>query len=196
MVAESTADGLVRRKLKRSEYEQLVNSGALDDEKVELIFGEMVAMSPQQGPHIFASRRLMSLLTKRIGDRALVQGHTPIGGAGESVPEPDIAVIPLDDERADGPSERTLLVVEVSDSSRSKDLGVKARLYALSAVPEYWVIDLKKRAVRVFTEPDGSEYRLVRTLNADPGVTLAPLAFPDVEVTLFEVFPPLDTPID
>lgn len=77
MVAESTADGLVRRRLKRSEYQQLVDSGALEDERVELIFGEMVAMSPREGPHIFTSRRLLSLLTKRIGDRALVQGHSP-----------------------------------------------------------------------------------------------------------------------
>jgi Uma2 family endonuclease len=192
MVAEPTADGLVRRKLKRSEYDQLVASGALDDERVELIFGEMVAMSPQKGPHIFTSRRLLNLFAVRLQGRALVQGHTPIGGAGESVPEPDVAVIPLDDERADGPSERTLLVIEVADSSRTKDLGVKARLYALSEVPEYWVVDLNRRAVRVFTEPDGSEYRLIRTVGAEPGVTLAPQAFPDVEVTLADIFPPAE----
>lgn len=187
--AGSPADTVARRPLKRSEYHALIDLGMFVDEKVELLFGELSPMNPQKKPHSGAAQAFHHALYDALKGRASVQGHSPIVGAHESEPEPDIAVYdPADDDSDDNP-EHVWLVIEIADSSRHKDLGIKAKLYALSAVPEYWVVDLQKEVVRVMRDPDDGEYRSLTTLDFYRGHRLSPQRFPDVELELDRLVP-------
>lgn len=179
---------LSRRRLKRSEYDLLVAEGAFEGERVELLFGEIVEMAAQKPPHSLVSRRLAMTLTLALHGRAGVQSHSPIVGAGESEPEPDLAVYrPEDDLSGDHPT-HVHLVVEVAYSSRRRDLGLKRRLYALTNIPEYWVVDVARREVRVMRDPAGDDYGTVTTHAVGSGTQLALLAFPDVVVAIDPLF--------
>jgi len=177
----------VVRPLKRAEYDQLVASGAFEDEKVELIRGTILRMSPSGPPHAFAIRRLTRLLIERIGPRAEINPQLPFAATDDSEPEPDIAVVPpgayLDDHPA-----RAHLVVEVSDTSLRRDRGVKAGIYAAARVPDYWVVNLEDHQIEVHREPTPLGYRTVTTYRRGERVAL--LAFADVEIAVDDVLPP------
>ena len=175
------------RPLKRTEYDQLVELGFFEDEKVELLYGQLVTMSPQGNAHQYSIRWLTNFLARAVAGRALVQAQGPVAASDESEPEPDFVVVPPGTYLDDHP--RTChLVVEVADSSRKKDLGVKARLYAEMGVPDYWVVDIQRRALVVHRAPVGDHYDDVRALG--PGAEIALLAFPDVVVRVDDVLPP------
>ncbi len=185
----SSTEVAPRRPLKRSEYHALIDLGMFVDEKVELLFGELSPMNPQKKSHNGTTQAFHHALYDALKGRASVQGHAPIVGAEESEPEPDVAVYdPADDDSDDNP-EHVWLVIEVADSSRHKDLGIKARLYALSAVPEYWVVDLQKEVVRGMRDPDDGEYRSLTTLDFYRGHRISPQRFPDVELELDQLVP-------
>lgn len=181
-------EGLARRRLKVSEYEQLAASGAFDEEKVELLFGEILPMSPQGSPHRFLTSYLTQVLIRNLGGRAAVQAQAPIRAAADSMPEPDLAVLPLSEDVPERLPERAFLVIEVADTSRKKDLGPKARLYALSNFPHYWVFDLEQRLIRVHGDPRDGEYRLLSTVVPGVGATLVMPDFPDVVVEVDPLF--------
>ncbi len=179
---------LPRRRLKRSEYDVLVEQGAFEGERVELLFGEIIEMSPQKPPHSAITQRLAKLLTLALRGIAEVQSHSPIVGAEESEPEPDVAVFtPEGVFGLDHPT-HVHLVVEVAHTSRLRDLGVKRRLYALTGIPEYWVIDVAKREVHVMREPSEIGFRTTQTYPVGSGITLNLLVFPDVAVAIDELF--------
>lgn len=168
------------RPLKRVEYEALVEQGAFVDERVELLYGRIVEMSPTNDPHSYAVEVLnVHLVALAQQGRARVRIQSPMAASEDSEPEPDLIVSPKDNRPGLHPSE-ALLIVEVADSSLRKDKGVKARLYAECGVTEYWVVNVADRLVEVYTDPAGSEYQTRRTLR--PGAMLLPTAFPDIEV--------------
>lgn len=179
---------LPTRRLRLSDYETLVASGAFDDERVELLFGEIVTMSPQKPTHRILTQRVLEGLLVQLLGRAKVQCSAPVSAANQSCPEPDVSVYEPNDDLGGGHPVHIHLVVEVSDESRLKDLGPKRRLYALSGFPEYWVVDVNRREVRVMRDPDGDEYRTVTTHDAATGVTLSPVVFPDVVVDVASWF--------
>lgn len=176
-----------RRPLKRVEYDQLVALGSFGEERLELLFGELVSMSPQNEVHALLTFRFGKALTFLLAGKADVRCHSPIVAAGESAPEPDVAVYdPADNESGAHPT-HVWLVIEVADSSRAKDLGPKAQLYAASAIPEYWVVDLPKRVVRVMREPTDGEYRRVQTHDFGSGTQLEVERFPGASIDLDEI---------
>jgi Uma2 family endonuclease len=175
------------RPLKRSEYDRLVELGVFADEKVELLYGMLVRMSPQGTRHAFVIRTLLNRLVTLLAGRALVQAQSPIAASDESEPEPDVAVVEPGPYLTDHPS-TAHLVVEVADSSLAKDVRLKARLYAQTGIPEYWVVDLENDAVVVHRDPMGDGYRDVRTVRR--GDSLRLLAFPDVSIAVTDVLPP------
>lgn len=175
---------LPKRRLRLSDYETLVATGAFEGERVELLFGEIVAMSPQKPTHRILTQRIGRDLTLALGANANVQSHSPVRAVDDSCPEPDVAVYAPEDDRT-GEHPRTVhLVVEVSDDSRFKDLGPKRRLYALSGFPEYWVVDVQRREVRVMRDPDGDEFRTVTTHSASEGGSLSPVRFPELSLPI------------
>ena len=175
------------RLLRRSEYDALVSSGSFENERLELLYGQLVTMSPQGTAHAFSVQRLSKLLTLALGQRADVRIQLPVAASDDSEPEPDVAVVDVGDYLDDHPSD-CHLVIEVADSSRKTDLELTARLYAEMGVPDYWVVDLARRELVVHRDPAGDRYREVRTFGA--GASVEVLRFPDVVVRVDDVLPP------
>jgi Uma2 family endonuclease len=137
------------RPLRREEYDRLVDLGVFDDERVELLEGVIVTMSPNNPEHAGPVQLLTKLLVRALGDRADVRIQLPIIAARESEPEPDVVIAPVGDYRRAHP-DRAHCVIEVANSSVSKDRNVKAPLYAASGFHEYWLVNVPEQVVEVF----------------------------------------------
>jgi len=181
-MAASAAE--VIRPLRRVEYDQLVKLGHFQDERIELLDGELVAMSPIGPPHDSTVQRLTRLLVLALEGRAGVRCQSSFAALEFSEPEPDFAVVPLGEYDLDHPSQAHL-IIEVAESSLAKDRGRKLRLYASCAVPEYWVVNLPERCIEVYTEPSPSAY--ARVERYERGQSIALLAFPDVAFAVSDI---------
>jgi Uma2 family endonuclease len=173
------------RPLKRSEYDQLVGLGVFDDERIELIQGVLVKMSPQEAPHASTVQKLTKLLIARLQERGEVRVQLPLALSDVSEPEPDVAVVALGDYETEHPR-TALLIIEVADSTLKKDRR-KATVYAGAGIAEYWIVNLGARTVEAYASPEGDRYAEVRTLRT--GETLRPRALPDVAITVAELLP-------
>lgn len=174
------------RPLRRTEYEKLVELGSFANERLELLYGTLVEMTPQGTRHSECVRRLNRELNRLLADRATVQIQSPFAATNDSEPEPDVAVVPSQDYSLAHPSS-AFLIVEVADTSLVKDRKLKASLYAEAGVPEFWLVDLIAGAIEVRTEPAGGRYRKLTTHG--PGETVAPRAFPDAVMKVEALLP-------
>lgn len=179
--------GLPIRPLHRREYELLAASGAFDNEKVELLYGQVVQMSPQGTEHAFSIARLTKVLILALGDLATVRPQLPFAASEYSIPEPDLAVV--SELRADAHPEHALLVIEVACSSLAIDRRVKAQLYAEIGVPEYWVVDVTHGEVIIHTCPSQGGYRRIEHVGRER--VLVPVELPTVHVAVAEILPPI-----
>jgi len=155
-----------------------------EDDRVELIEGEIVEVSPPGYRHSAVVSRLNALFAPVVAGRAIVRVQDPVILSEFSAPEPDIAVVRYADdfhESAHPDAGDVLLAVEVADSSAAMDLRLKAWLYAAARVPEYWVVDLKRDRVVVHTSPGPDGYASIRSLSSDDVLTIG--AFPDLRWT-------------
>jgi Uma2 family endonuclease len=174
------------RPLRRNEYDRLVEDGLFGDERIELLDGVLVEMTPAGARHADVVGRLTMLLAPALVGRALVRVQSPLAISDQSEPEPDLAVVAIADYQREHPH-HALLVVEVADASLRKDLGVKATLYARARVTEYWVVDLSTWTFRRHTAPADDGYTQVTTVG--PGEVLRPEAFPELAVSVDDVLP-------
>jgi Uma2 family endonuclease len=173
------------RPLKRAEYDHLVALGAFEDERVELLHGVLVDMSPNDPRHASPIDRLNAILTPALVGKGTVRVQLPLVAHDESEPEPDLAVVPLGDYRSEHPAV-ALLVIEVALSSLNKDRNVKAPLYAASGFGEYWIVNVADEVIEVYRSAEKGGYaRLSRHSAPD---TLRPEAFPDLAVRVADVF--------
>ena len=138
------------------EYHQLGEMGVLTPEhRVELIDGLIVHKPMQKTPHARAVRRLVTRLTRLLGERWAIQSQLPIT-LRRSEPEPDVCIMAGPEERYDErhPGARDIaLVIEVADLSLVLDRGAKLRMYALNRLPSYWIVNIPNSRVEVYTEP-------------------------------------------
>lgn len=176
------------RGLGRREYDEMVKLGAFDDERVELLYGAVVTMSPTDPSHDESIGSLDERLKVQLVGRARVRVQSSFAASDESEPVPDIVVVPPTRYWDDHPS-RAYLVVEVARSSLRKDRGVKARLYGSVAVDEYWIVDVEGGAVHVLRDPDGEGGWRARQV-ARRGEVLTLVAFPDVRIAVADILPP------
>jgi Uma2 family endonuclease len=174
------------RPLLRAEYEQLVDSGAFENEKIELLDGALVTMSPEGPPHAHTIQQLSEVLMVALRGRVVIRFQSPLALLEDSEPEPDVAVVPLGDYSKRHPSQAHL-VVEVAGSSQRRDRLVKGPIYARAGVAEYWIVDLASRTIEVHQSPHGAHY--TRVSRHAEGETLRLLAFPDVEVHIGSILP-------
>ncbi len=163
------------RRLKRVEYDQLVAQGAFANERVELLFGMVVAMSPVDPRHVWSTAKLHNHLAIALGSRAQVIGQSPIAATDDSEPEPDIYVAP-NGAYYNQHASRAHLIVEVANTSLAYDRGEKALLYGSSEVEEYWIVDLVNELVEVRRDRDAGTWRSITTYRR--GDTIHMLAFP------------------
>ena len=177
-----------RRLFTAEEFERMAAAGVFGpEERLELIDGEIVEMSPV-GPGHGAS---IACLTKRfilgLGDRAVVWIQSSAVVALRSVPQPDLALLrPRSYRRSNPRPDDILLVVEVADSSLRYDRIRKARLYAVAGIPEYWVVGVQREWVEVYRTPEDEGYRDVKRVPSSD--TIAPLSFPDLIIPVADIF--------
>lgn len=173
------------RRLSRLEYDQLVRLGVFEDERIELLRGLLVTMSPQGGPHATITSWLVQHFAIALGMSFDVRGHSPYAAGDDSEPEPDISI----SARSTGlehPS-TSLLVIEVADSSIRKDREVKSTIYAEAGVEEYWIVDISgaELAVEVHTGPSARGYRRIEILR--DGDVLRPTQLPEIALPVTEL---------
>jgi len=180
-----------RRRFTREEYHRMGEVGILKPtDRVELIRGEIVEMSPIGPRHAAFVDNLTQLLVTRLAGRAIVSVQNPVVLGDDSEPQPDLKILrrralPYKERTAD--AEDTLLLIEVAETSLAYDRSTKLRLYAETAIPEYWVVDCVAESVEVHRAPHAGGYRGVVRVT-DAGSAVSPEAFPDVTLALAEIF--------
>lgn len=193
MIAEpietTTGAEMTRHRFTVAEYLRMAEVDLLgEDSRVELIWGEIVEMSAIYIAHTSTVKRLISLLTKQLGERIILGVQDPIQLSNDSLPQPDIAVLrPQDNfysERQPGPDD-ILLLIEVADSSLRYDRRVKSKLYGEAGITEYWIVNLPERRIEVYREPQLDGYRTVTRYA--PGEMLSPLAFSEVVLNVDDI---------
>jgi Uma2 family endonuclease len=180
---------ILRRRFTIEEYYLMAKAGILgEDDRVELIDGEIVEMAPIGSYHASRVKRLIQLLSQQVGSRAIVSAQDPVRLAEHSEPQPDIALLrPRDDFYASahpGPAD-VLLIIEVADTSADYVRQVKAPLYARAGIPEYWLVDLAGQRIEVYRDPSAGEYRQVRLVRR--GERLSPEALPSLELSSSDI---------
>lgn len=173
------------------DYHKMVDAGILrEGDRVELIRGEVIRMSPINPPHNGTIHRANHFLTRIVGDRAIVgvQGSIRLDEYDE--PQPDLYLLrPKEDfytSRHAGPAD-ILLIIEVADSSLEYDRTIKMQLYAETGIPEYWISDLQNDCVIAHSDADGGTYRTIRQFRR--GEELIPRLLADCSIPTEALLP-------
>lgn len=178
------------RRMTRAEYHQLGNAGFFGEEKVELLFGVVVPKMAIDQAHIHSTYIVRSLLERALGDRATVYSPSVFAASDISEPEPDLMVVPPSAASWTEHPSSAYLVVEIARSSVVRDQGVKALLYGLSEVEEYWIVNHVDEVVEVYRDRHEGEWR-TKTVHGR-GERVAMLRFPDVEIAVSDILPPIE----
>jgi Uma2 family endonuclease len=168
------------------EYYRMAEAGILTpQDRVELIDGEIIEMSPIGSRHAGCVNRANRLFTSAFGKRVVVSVQNPLRLTNYTEPEPDVVLLkPRDDEYASKtPSAGdALLVVEVADTTFSYDSRIKMPRYAAARIPEVWVENLQDDVLHVYRDPTVTGYATSLVLRR--GESLSPVALPDVTFTV------------
>jgi Uma2 family endonuclease len=178
-----------RRLLTVDEYHRMGEVGILtEDDRVELIEGELVAMAPIGSEHIAASNALNRLLVVAVGDRGIVSVGNPVRLNRHSEPQPDFTILkPRAGYRKMLPRPGdTMLAVEVANTSLDYDRKVKLALYARSAIAEVWIVNLAAEQVEVYRSPVGDGYTSVARAGGSDELTIE--ALPGVSIPVARIF--------
>ena len=180
-----------RRLFTADEYYRLADVGILrHDDRVELLDGDIVEMTPIGIRHAACVDRLLALVQPRVTGRAILRVQNPIRLSPHSEPQPDLSILKA---RADfyasahpAPGD-VLLVIELADSSLEFDRAVKVPLYARSGIPEVWLVELEEGRVESFAQPAPDGYRRSQLAVGGERVTCAALS--DFSLSVDEIIP-------
>lgn len=189
LVKDATTETVVPWRFTAADYHRMGEAGIFHhDDRVELIEGEILRMSPIGDRHAGRVIVLNRVFSLRLGERAYVSVQNAVRLSEHSEPEPDLVIMRLPDAgepvRAPHPQD-ILLLIEVSDTTLSFDRDTKVPLYAQAGIPEVWLLDLQGDRLRVYRDPIDGEYRSISVLVRGDSVTL--MAFPDVTLTVEEI---------
>ena len=180
------AEGVPRLRWTLDEFERLTELGVFsEDDRIELIGGELVPMSPKGNRHEVVRGALHTWLRRHLPEEFDYHVESGWRADGTEYMEPDFLVGPAGCSPTMVAPEDVVLVIEVAFSSLRFDLTAKARRYASMGVREYWVVDAKTLVTNIHREPTGVEYAKVTEVS--PGETLAPLFAPTLAVKLSEL---------
>ena len=182
---------LTRRRFTIDEYYCMAQAGILhEDDRVELIEGEIIEMSPIGSRHVACVNRTARWFDRGVGDRAIVSVQNPIRLSRHSEPQPDVALLRTRPDfyasALPGPGD-VLLVIEMADTSLAYDRRVKLPLYAEAGIPEVWIVDLTQERIQVHRDPHRRRYQHVMVFARGP--VLTPLAFSDLRVPVEDLLP-------
>ncbi|MGO9791838.1 MAG: Uma2 family endonuclease [Solirubrobacteraceae bacterium] len=166
--------------LTAEEYARLVQSGGLDDLRVELIDGLLCDMSPKSPAHENAIAHLTALIASALDFGRYDLRIQCALSVGDSAPEPDLAIVERDAPKPFHPAS-AVLVIEVCHSSHDRDLRVKPAVYAAASVSEYWVLDLRDGRIVVHRRPESTAgYLETEVVGADGAVQARSVQLPAV----------------
>ncbi len=182
---------LKRRRFTTDEYHQMARAGILgEDDRVELIEGEIVEMTPIGARHAECVDRLTDLFSRAFSDAARLRVQNPVRLGENSEPQPDIVLARRKSGfyASDHPTpEDILLLVEVADSSADPDRRVKVPLYVRSGIVEVWLVDLEQDTITIYRDPTPDGYHSARV--ARRGDEVAPITFPDRAIAIADILP-------
>src|SRR5205085_8261041 len=154
---------IVRRHFNIDEYYRMAAAGVLsEDDRVELIEGEIVEMNPIGSRHAACVGRLTKFLGRLAGDNAIVWVQNPVQISDYSEPLPDVALLKRRDDfyaQANPQPTDVLLIIAVADSSVEYDRDIKIPLYAEAAIAEVWLVNLPQETIEIYVQPVGDSYR-------------------------------------
>jgi hypothetical protein len=175
-----------RRRFTRQEYHRMAEAEILhEDDRVELIDGDIIQMTPIGRRHAASVAELNRLLLTAVGPRALLWPQNPITLSDDTEPQPDIVLLRPRADRYledDAHPADVLLLVEVADTSQRYDRRVKLPRYGRAGVPEVWIVDLPGEVVEVCRRPTRRGYAQIERVGR--GGSVAPEAFPDIRLSV------------
>lgn len=188
-----TAVSYRRHALSVEDFRRMGDAGILsEDDRVELIEGELIDMAPIGSKHMGLVTRLARLLMRAVGDAAIVSVQNPLALPPRSEPQPDILLLKprFDDYMSALPTPAdVLLLIEVADTSFAYDRDIKLPLYARHGVAESWLFDIEGRRLEVHSQPGAEGYGCVVRPSAD--AIVAPQSLPQAMLALAELWLPL-----
>jgi Uma2 family endonuclease len=188
--------GVKVRRWTKAEYYRLGELGFFDGQRVELIGGRLVVLSPQNRLHAGVVERIDTVIRELFGTGYRFRAQLPLDLGQKTEPEPDFVVgvgVPLAATTAGHPTS-ALLVIEVSESTLKYDQGDKASLYARAGVQDYWIINLVDNQVEIYRDPvpDPTRvwgFRYASRVDLVPPAQVAPLALPGQPVAVADLLP-------
>lgn len=187
------SDAEVRQPTRRlftvDEYYAMYEHGIIDDdERTELIEGEIIAMAPIGIEHEANVDAGTHILVRAFGDQTIVRVQGSLTLDDGNRPQPDLMLLKSRDggyrDRPAGPAD-VLLIIEVSDSTLLYDGGRKLALYARHGIPEVWIENIPDRVIEAYSNPVNGQYTETRTYR--PSETITPSAFPDVQLPVIQL---------
>ncbi len=189
-IAPAQQSQIARRAFSVADYHRMGEAGILgEDDRVELIDGEVRQMSPIGIPHAAIVKRYTALLSPQVGKTAIVSVQNPIQLNYTSEPQPDLALLRYRDDfyaKTAPKAADVLLIIEVSDSTLIYDRLEKLPRYTLAGVPEVWLTDVTDEAVECYTEPQGDQYATKQTFKR--GQRISVQALPIISLSLDNIF--------
>ncbi len=180
------AEGMLRRRFTVAELEAMVAAGILDeDERIELIGGEVVPMSPKGNHHEILKHALIHYWARRVPDRLTFTTETTFRLTPDTYVEPDFIFFDSQTKLEDLRADNALFVAEIADTSFAYDIGRKAALYASFGIPELWVIQAVRLETRVHRKPSLTGYQSMLDLPSHS--RLAPAFCEELAVALADL---------
>lgn len=162
---------LIRHRISVSDYHLMIEAGILtEQDKVELIRGEIIQMSPKGSRHAACMGKISEWLIPRLVGQAMIRTQDPVHLSDHSEPEPDLVIVKSRSDfyvEAHPDAEDILLVIEVADTSLAVDRSTKSSLYAEAGIQEYWIVNLPEQVIEICKSPQGQRYKEIRI--AEPG---------------------------
>lgn len=189
-VMEQRREQAVKRyRFSADDYERMIEVGIFaEDDRLELLEGEVVLMAPIGRRHMACVKRLNRILSRRLGDDLILSVQDPVRMTDLTEPQPDLALLRFRDDFYEGSipaAADVLLIIEVADTSITYDRQEKAPLYARAGIPEFWLVDLNTDTITVFAQPAEGEYRTVKSHSR--GETVSSATFPDLSLPAEEI---------
>ncbi|MDQ7063607.1 MAG: Uma2 family endonuclease [candidate division KSB1 bacterium] len=177
---------MTTRKFTVDEYHTMIQTGILqEDDRVELLAGEIVEMSPIGKLHAAVVNKLADSFIARLRGRAGISVQNPVQLSPYSEPQPDLTLLKFRDDfyvnNLPQPKD-IILVIEIGEASIDHDKTSKLPLYAQAGIPEVWLIDLRNEIVEQYWEPLGNQYKRFKKFAI--GDELAPMAFSECRLAV------------
>ncbi|MBI3799622.1 MAG: Uma2 family endonuclease [Deltaproteobacteria bacterium] len=187
---QSTQVVVRHRLLTVEDYHKMGEAGILhEDDRVELVDGELIEMAPIGSDHSGTVIQLTALVSAALVGQALLSTQNPVRLGKYSEPQPDIAILRLRDDfyrKAHPRPEDVLMLIEVADTTVHYDREVKIPLYARHGVPEVWLIDLQQECIEIYLQPSSAGY--LQILRPGKDERISPSLLPDISILVADLW--------